>query len=174
MRRPLRYKGLRARGASRPAGGFGLLIVGVSRLWRQRLNERLRPLGLSQAKWAALYRLARLEVAPTQAELAAELGVENPTVARLLTRLEAAGYVERRPAANDRRLKVVHLTALARSEAARIDRIAADLRGELLAGLDPAALDATWQVLLELRRRLENDGPDGAPAASRTRRRDRR
>jgi MarR family transcriptional regulator for hemolysin len=132
-----------------------MMVVGVSRLWRQRLDERLRPLGLSQAKWAALYRLARLERAPTQAELAAELGVEGPTVARLLARLEASGHIERRPSPADRRLKVVHLTARARGEAARIDRIAGKLRAELLLGLDPAAVEATWQVLHELQHRLE-------------------
>lgn len=164
MQRSVTNKALRARGASRPAGGIGLLVVGVSRLWRQRLDERLRPLGLSQAKWAALYRLARLERAPTQAELAAELGVEGPTVARLLARLEASGHIERRPSPADRRLKVVHLTARARAEAASIDRIARKLRAELLAGLDPAAVEATWQVLRELQHRLE---PPPAPRKAR-------
>jgi len=148
-------------GRARPNGGFGLLLVEVSRLWRQRLDERLRPLGLSQAKWVALYRLARLPAPPTQAALAAELGVEGPTVARLLSRLEAAGYIERRAAPGDRRLKVVHLTARARAEAARINRIAGDLRGELMAGLDADELGAAWRIVLELRDRL-----DPPPAAA--------
>jgi MarR family transcriptional regulator for hemolysin len=148
---------------------FGALLAETARVWRQRLDERLRPLGLSQAKWVALYRLARMAEAPTQAALAAELGVEAPTVARLLSRLEAAGYVERRPAAGDRRLKVVHLTARARAEAARIDRVAADLRGELMAGLDSTEFEAAFRILLEVRRRL---GPvaAAAPAARRDRR----
>ncbi len=169
MQRTVSNKALRA-----PADSLGLLIIGVSRLWRQRLDERLRPLGLSQAKWAALYRLARLAEAPTQVALASELGVEGPTVARLLAKLEAAGYVERRPSPLDRRLKVVHLTARARAEAARIDRIATDLRGELLAGLDPAALAAARQVLLELRGRLEVTPPAAPGRPTRSTRRDRR
>lgn len=159
-------------GRPRPREGLGLLLVEVSRAWRQRLDERLRPLGLSQAKWVALFRLARMAVPPTQAELAAELGVEGPTVARLLARLEAAGYVERRPAPADRRLKVVHLTARARQEAARIDRAARGLRAELMARLDAQDLGAAWRTLLELRRRL---GLTPGPAAPRREvRRDRR
>lgn len=137
-----------------PESEFGPLLAETARAWRQRLDERLKPLGLSQAKWVALFRLARMSTAPTQAALAAELGIEGPTVTRLLARLEATGYVERRPAPGDRRLKVVHLTAKARAEAARIDRVAADLRAELLAGLDPAGFAAAWRLLLELRRRL--------------------
>jgi MarR family transcriptional regulator for hemolysin len=144
----------RPRPRARPDAEFGPLLAETARAWRQRLDERLKPLGLSQAKWVALFRLARMPHAPTQAALAAEIGIEGPTVARLLARLEATGYVERRPAAGDRRLKVVHLTPKARAEAARIDRIAADLRAELLAGLDPEAFAAAWRILLELRRRL--------------------
>lgn len=154
-----------------PAAGreFGSLLAETARVWRQRLDERLRPLGLSQAKWLALYRLARMPEAPTQAALAAELGVEGPTVARLIARLEASGYIERRPAPGDRRLKVVHLTARARIEAARIDRVAADLRAELLEGLDPAEFDAALRLLGEVRRRL---GPvaGATPPARRDRR----
>ncbi len=137
-----------------PESEFGPLLAETARAWRQRLDERLKPLGLSQAKWVALFRLARMPHAPTQAALAAEIGIEGPTVARLLARLEATGYVERRQATGDRRLKVVHLTAKARAEAARIDRVAADLRAELLAGLDADEFAAAWRILVELRRRL--------------------
>ena len=140
--------------AAAPGSEFGPLLAETARAWRQRLDERLKPLGLSQAKWVALFRLARMSHAPTQAALAAEIGVEGPTVARLLARLEATGYVERRPATGDRRLKVVYLTAKARAEAARIDRVAADLRAELLAGLDPDEFAAAWRILVELRHRL--------------------
>jgi MarR family transcriptional regulator, transcriptional regulator for hemolysin len=139
--------------------GFGPLLAEVSRLWRLRLDERLRPLGLSQAKWVALYRLARLPTAPTQAELAMQLGVEGPTVARLVDRLEAADYVSRRPSPLDGRVKVIHLTAKARAEAARIDRVAQGLRTELLAELDPDALEAATRVLLALRAELAPGTP---------------
>ena len=140
--------------ATAPGSEFGPLLAETARAWRQRLDERLKPLGLSQAKWVALFRLARMPHPPTQAALAAELGVEGPTVARLLARLEATGYVERRAATGDKRLKVVYLTPKARAEAARIDRVAADLRAELLVRLDPDEFAAAWRILVELRRRL--------------------
>jgi len=169
MPRPPRAR----RAAARPPDSeFGPLLAETARVWRHRLDERLKPLGLSQAKWVALFRLARMAEAPTQAALAAEIGIEGPTVARLLTRLEASGYVERRAAPGDRRLKFVHLTAKARAEAARIDRVAADLRAELLAGLDPEEFAAAWRTLVELRRRLGPlaPGPEAPPAPRRDRR----
>lgn len=153
-----------ARNRTAAVAGLGPLLGEVSRLWRLKLDERLRPLGLSQAKWVALYRLSRLPAAPTQAELAAHLGVEGPTVVRLLDRLQRGDYVSRQPAAADRRVKVVHLTARARFEVARISRIARRLEVELLAGLDPQDLGAARRLLAALRGRL---GPAVRPAAKR-------
>jgi len=148
-------------GKRRSINGFGPLLGEVARMWRLRLDERLRPLGLSQARWVALYRLARLPAPPAQGELAALLGVEGPTVARLLDSLESTGYVVRRPTARDRRVKVIKLTARARREAARIDRVAMALRHELLADLDGRELASATRLLRRLRRRL------GAPAERR-------
>ena len=138
-------------------------------MWRLRLDERLRPLGLSQARGVALYRLARLTKPPAQGELAALLGVEGPTVARLLDSLETAGYVVRRPTARDRRVKIIELTARARREAARIDRAAMALRYELLEDLDRHELAAATQLLKRLRRRLDPPARGRWPGAARPR-----
>ena len=138
-------------------------------MWRLRLDERLRPLGLSQARWVALYRLARLPAPPAQGELAALLGVEGPTVARLLDSLESAGYVIRRPTPRDRRIKIIELTARARREAARIDRVAMALRHELLADLDGGELATATRLLKGLRRRLGPPAPQRQPGAPRPR-----
>ena len=134
-------------------------------MWRLRLDERLRPLGLSQARWVALYRLARLPQPPTQGELAALLGVEGPTVARLLDSLETTGYVVRRPTARDGRVKIIKLTARARREAARIDRLAIALRYELLADLDAGEFMAATRLLRRLRRRLDATADQRRPGA---------
>ena len=145
---------------------FGPLLGEVARMWRLRLDERLRPLGLSQARWVALYRLARLPQAPTQGELAAQLGVEGPTVARLLDSLETAGYVVRRPTARDGRVKIIRLTARARREAARIDRVAMALRHELLADLDAGEFTTATRLLRRLRRRLDPPAGRRRPGAA--------
>ena len=57
-------------------------------------------------------RLNRLESC-TQTELATELEIEKPTLGKLIERLEAKGWVERRADANDARSKLVYLTPAA-------------------------------------------------------------
>src|ERR1700741_4406357 len=88
---------------------FGPLLHGVARAWRSKLDERLKPMGLSQAKWRTLLHLSLANNPLTQAEIAARLGVEEPTLVSLLHRLERAGWVARKAAVHDRRCKTVHL-----------------------------------------------------------------
>ena len=49
---------------------FGLLLHGTARAWRQKLDQRLKPMGLSQAKWRTLMHLSLAGDALTQAEIA--------------------------------------------------------------------------------------------------------
>src|SRR5947207_13644133 len=74
---------------------FGLLLHGTASAWRQKLDQRLKPMGLSQAKWRTLMHLSLAGDALTQAEIAARLGVEEPSVVTLLHRLEREDWITR-------------------------------------------------------------------------------
>src|SRR5256885_16561915 len=82
---------------------FGQLLHGTARAWRQKLDERLKPMGLSQAKWRTLMHLSLAEEALTQAEIAGRLGVEEPTMVTLLHRLGREGWVTPANSSPDRR-----------------------------------------------------------------------
>jgi DNA-binding MarR family transcriptional regulator len=62
---------------------------------------------LSQAKWRTLAHLSRGHL--TQCDLAQRLGIEEPTLARLLGKLEQDRWIKRESAIHDRRCKTVHL-----------------------------------------------------------------
>ena len=86
---------------------IGQVLHETARVWRHKLDQRLQPLGLSQAKWRTIAHLARGHL--TQRDLAERLSIEEPTLARLLTRLESEGWIKRENARHDRRCKTVHL-----------------------------------------------------------------
>ncbi len=88
---------------------FGQLLHGTARAWRQKLDQRLKPMGLSQAKWRTLMHLSLAGDALTQAEIAARLGVEEPSVVTLLHRLEREEWITRSNSQRDRRCKMVLL-----------------------------------------------------------------
>src|SRR6202047_2403303 len=88
---------------------IGPLLHGTARAWRLKLDERLKPMGLSQAKWRTLLHLSVAPGPLTQSEIAARLGIEEPTLVTLLHRLEDDGWVTRKNAAHDRRCKTLQL-----------------------------------------------------------------
>ncbi len=126
---------------------LGPLLGETARLWRARLDERLRPLGLSQARWLVLLQLHRRGDGAVQRDLAQWVGIEGPTLVRLLDRMSADGWIERRESPQDRRAKTVHLTEQARGVVGRIDQVAAQLRRELLVDLDPRQVEKCKGVL---------------------------
>jgi DNA-binding MarR family transcriptional regulator len=85
---------------------FGPLIHDTARLLRKRFEARGREMGLSSAQWRLLIRLLR-GGATTQARLAELLEVEPISVSRLVDRMAAAGWVERRRDPKDRRVHIV-------------------------------------------------------------------
>ena len=140
---------------------IGPLLHGVARAWRLKLDERLKPMGLSQAKWRTLLRLSMSPGPLTQAEIASHLGIEEPTLVTLLHRLEGDRWVARRSASHDRRCKTVHLTRRAERVIEQINSAAFKLRHELLDDISPADLKTCIRVLDSIRQKAEKAGGNG-------------
>jgi MarR family transcriptional regulator for hemolysin len=134
---------------------FAMQLAQLSRAWRAELDRRLVGLGLSQARWLVLLHLARFDTPPTQRELAQSVGVEGPTLARLLDGLEAQGLVSRQAVAEDRRAKQITLSAKAQPLIEQIEAISTQLRHELFAGIDPVELQRCQQVQERILANLE-------------------
>src|SRR5215470_928410 len=92
---------------------LGFLIHDAQRLMRKRFEARAAEYGLSVAQWRLLARLVKEEGAP-QARLAEFLEIEPISVSRLLDRMEAGGWISRRPDVSDRRVRMIFPTAKSR------------------------------------------------------------
>jgi len=135
---------------------FGPAIGEIARLWRTKLNERLRPLGLSQARWMVLLHLSRRGDGVVQKSLAEWIGIEGPTLVRILDRMTEDGWIERRESSSDRRAKTVHLTQQANKVIKQINKVAAQLRGELLVNVDAKDLEVSIRVLQQIKQAAES------------------
>jgi MarR family transcriptional regulator for hemolysin len=133
---------------------LGLNLAEVSRLWRHVLDARLKPLGLSTARWVALVNLSAHPEGMTQNALAIRVGIKGSTLVHQLDQLEADGWVERRSQPGDRRVKRVFLTAKAKPALASISRVGRDLRRELLKDASDEQIRATLALLEGVKRRL--------------------
>ncbi len=124
----------------RPDQQFGQLLKRVHQLWHQVINERLRPRGVSHSQWRVVLEVSRSGAPLTQSALASELGVESPTMVRLLDRLEDKGWIARAPCPTDRRARYVELTPRARRLASEIEIVVGEVRQALLRDLRPSQL----------------------------------
>ena len=134
---------------------IGPLLHGTALAWRLKLDERLKPMGLSQAKWRTLLQLSVAPSALTQTEIAARLGVEEPTVVTLLHRLEREGWVTRRSSPHDRRCNTVHLGRRAQRIIVQIKSAADKLGHELLSDIPPNNLRTCINVLTRICEKAE-------------------
>ena len=132
---------------------LGFLLHETARVWRTKLDQRLKPLGLSMGKWTTLAHLARGGDKLTQAEVAARVGVEEPTLAGILDRLEQDGWVKRQPSNQDRRCKTVHLQEQSGGVLEQIFGTAQALRRELLKDIPREDLETCIRVLAQIRDR---------------------
>lgn len=99
--------------------GLATAVVNAARSMRTLLSRNLLATGLYAGQDGVILALAE-EDGLTAGALAARLGVKAPTMTRTIGRLEAQGFVERRPDETDGRLTVVHLTETGRATVERI------------------------------------------------------
>ncbi|MGM0768213.1 MAG: transcriptional regulator SlyA [Pseudomonadota bacterium] len=114
---------------------FPFAVARVTRRWRKLLDERLKDLGVTQARWTTMVYLQQGGEGLTQRELASLMAIENPTLVRLLDSLEQQNLIERRPCPNDRRARRLHLTDNGRAFMDDLAERAAKLREEMLDGI---------------------------------------
>ncbi|RMM92583.1 MarR family transcriptional regulator, partial [Pseudomonas savastanoi] len=105
--------------------------------------------------WLVLLHLARFAEPPTQRELAQSVGVEGPTLARLLDSLEKQGLVQRQAVVEDRRAKKILLSDTALPLIEKIETIANVLRIELFEGVSEEDLRVSMRVHSQILANLE-------------------
>jgi MarR family transcriptional regulator for hemolysin len=132
---------------------IGVVISDVARLLRTAFDRRVRALGITRAQWLVLTRLHRYPGA-SQTELADMMEVERASAGRMIDRLEANGWVERRAERRDRRIKRVYLTPEAERVHRRIWRVAEATVDEALADLSAREGAQLMKLLTRVKKSL--------------------
>jgi MarR family transcriptional regulator, transcriptional regulator for hemolysin len=152
---------------------IGVVISDVARLLRTEFDRRVRRLGITRGQWLVLTRLHRRPGA-SHSELAEMMEVEKATAGRMIDRLVANGWVERRTPRDDRRMKRVYLTPEAERVHKRIWRVAEDTVNAALADLSGPESKQLMALLQRVKKTLLSaDEGDGVrrilPASARKR-----
>ncbi|MCW5713567.1 MAG: winged helix-turn-helix transcriptional regulator [Bauldia sp.] len=137
----------------------GARLSGATRLYRARVGAELAHLGIHAGQEGILLALGT-DDGRSMSELAGTLGVQPPTITKMVGRLAANGYVQRRSSETDGRQAIVFLTPRGKKILAEIDGAVASVEATALDGID--GKDGR-KLLRMLRRVAKNLGhPDDA------------
>lgn len=126
---------------------MGFRLVEVARLYRRGIDRELARVGISDAMAVPVLVLGRLGGGVRLGVLAEQLGVEAPSLLRIVDQLEEKSLVERRDDAADKRAKALHLTPAGERLAAELELVMGEVRAKLFSGIAAADLVATARVL---------------------------
>jgi MarR family transcriptional regulator for hemolysin len=138
-------------------------FVHLARRYRAHANATLRALGLSDATAVPVLFLSRLGDGVRQKDLADEVGLEGPSLVRLLDQLQSAGFVTREEDPEDRRAKLLRLTESGRALAAEAETALDAMRANLLQDVADDDLAAAARVFSRLREALDQHHPRARP-----------
>jgi DNA-binding MarR family transcriptional regulator len=138
-----------------PERNVGTLIAEISHLQRRNFNRRARTFGLTQPQWRAITFLRRAE-GVNQATMAEVLELQPISLARLIDRMEASGWVERRPDPSDRRAVKLFLTPKAQPFLMEMRSAARETYEQATAGLSAADCEQLLQHLGAIKTNLLN------------------
>lgn len=122
----------------------------LTRRWRQVLDSEFRAAGLTDATWRPLLHLHLLGDGVRQKDLAASVGIEGPSLVRLIDTLVTKGLTERSEDGTDRRAKLLCLTPEGRLVVARIRKIVTPLENRLLSPFSDSEITQFGQFVLAL------------------------
>ncbi len=156
-------KGKKKKGHEDVSGaGLAAAVVSAARSMRTVLSRNLLATGLYAGQDGVILALAE-EGGLTAGALAARLGVKAPTMTRTIGRLEAQGFVERRPDETDGRLTVVHLTEAGEASVDHITEAGRLSEQQAAEGLS----EKDVRQLLKLLRAMDENLHGGLPDAPR-------
>ncbi|MEH2513219.1 MarR family transcriptional regulator for hemolysin [Nitrobacteraceae bacterium AZCC 1564] len=131
---------------------LGLLVLRLARIWRRKADQALAEHGMSEATAHPLRILSRIGKRVRQGELAEEIGIEGPSLVRIIDLLAAEGLVERQEDPSDRRAKMLQITPRGEAKVDEIQKVLRKVRTELYRGISVDELAITFDVL----RRIED------------------
>ncbi len=134
----------------------GLAVASSAKALSRAFDEALAAVGGSAPTWLVLSAVKSTEVS-TQGELAAAVGIRQPTLTHHLDGLEQAGLVTRTRDPGNRRVQRIAVTEAGEHVFLRLRRAAAAFDGRLRAGLDDDDVATLRRLLAQLE---ENAQPD--------------
>ncbi len=133
---------------------MGYLVNHVARQLARALHAEISPLGVVPGQFGQLLVLYERE-GLTQQELSEIVGIEQPTMARTLARMERDGLIERKPHPTDGRSQSIVLTEKSRALQPRLFEAARSVNARAMEGFSELERSMLIELLIAVRSNLD-------------------
>ena len=131
----------------------GFYLCDNARLIKKVFNRRVKELDITRSQWAVLWRLSCAN-GMSQAELAEQAEIEQPSLVRHVDNLEQQGWITRKRDVNDRRINRIHLTPKGEALMEEAWQHGYAIREEYSKGLSEAELEQLRVLLAKVKENL--------------------
>ena len=125
-------------------------LIHSARAYKSAADVLAADFELSHASAWPILMIARLGDGARPGQVADAVGIEPPSLVRIIDQLVAAGLVLRQDDPSDRRAKTLSLTAEGKRIAERLEKALLPFRRELFKDMPQADVEATVRVLIRL------------------------
>ncbi len=132
---------------------IGYSVAMTNRVLRKALDAELGRYGITFSQWQVLAGLA-LEGEASQVRLAELIGVEGPTLVRILDRMEQKGWIRRRVSSRDRRQKIISPTGKVEGVWKMMTECAHGVRNGAVKGISSKEIANLQRILKKIRENL--------------------
>lgn len=118
-------------------------------------EKRLNYYNITRTQWIALYYIS-INNMITQKQLADKMYLKEPTVVRMLDKMELIGWVIRVNSEDDKRIKLLSLTDKGQKIETEMLDIAEKFRNDVISDISPEELESYKLVLNKMLSNIEN------------------
>jgi DNA-binding MarR family transcriptional regulator len=117
-------------------------------------EKRLNYYNITRTQWIALYYIS-INKMITQKQLADQMSLKEPTVVRLLDKMEIHGWVNRVNSENDKRIKLLNLTDRGQKIETEMLDVAEKFRNDVINDITADEIDKYKSVLDKMLHNIE-------------------
>ncbi|MGD1817285.1 MAG: MarR family winged helix-turn-helix transcriptional regulator [Pleomorphochaeta sp.] len=125
---------------------FALITSRSGKVFAKTLDEQLSSHGIPRTQWIAMYYI-HISDDITQKGLADKMAIREPTVARMLQKMEFDGFLYRSGNDNDKRIKCLKLTDKGTKEFLKLLPIVENFKNHTISGISEEDLQTFNNVL---------------------------
>ena len=128
---------------------FALITSKGAKHFAKKLDERLTSSGITRTQWIAMYYINTSECI-TQRGLADKMAIREPTVVRLIQKLEYEDYICRTGCRNDKRVKYLKLTEKGTKVYLELMPVVEKFKNDTISGIDDNDLQIFKRTLAKM------------------------